>query len=144
MSRRYSEVPFEAYEKEITLVPLLPVYHSTVTDSFQDLYMIGIAYLVTGGAFALAAIMGISLKCYTVLNKRQKKCKQGLVVVFIVTIVVTVSREWLPSFIKYAFICGTNGLQLILMAIDIQCNYNLCHKHHLLAEHNQNSNQCIS
>lgn len=66
---------------------------STVTDSFQDLYMIGIAYLVTGGAFALAALMGISLKLYTVLNKRQKKCKQGLVVVFIVTIVVTVSTK---------------------------------------------------
>lgn len=65
--------------------------YSTVSTSFEDLYMIGLAYLVTGGAFVLAAIMGISLKLYTVLNKRQKKCKQGLVVVFIVTIIVTVS-----------------------------------------------------
>lgn len=52
--------------------------------------MIGIAYLVTGGAFALAAFMGIILKLYTVLNQRQKKFKQALVVVFIGTIVVTV------------------------------------------------------
>jgi len=55
--------------------------------------MIGLAYLVTGSLFALAAIIGISLKFYTVLNKRQKKCKQALVVAFIVTIVVTVSSR---------------------------------------------------
>eukprot|EP00804_Cyclotella_cryptica_P026675 CCRYP_007926-RA/>CCRYP_007926-RA protein AED:0.04 eAED:0.04 QI:381/1/1/1/0.5/0.33/3/2170/853 len=63
---------------------------STVTSSFQDLYMIGLTYLVSGGAFTLAAIVGISLKLYTVLNKRQKKCKQGLVLVFIVTMIVTI------------------------------------------------------
>lgn len=63
---------------------------STVTSSFQDLYMIGLTYLVSGGAFMLASVVGISLKLYTVLNKRQKKCKQGLVFVFIATIVVTI------------------------------------------------------
>jgi len=34
--------------------------------------------------------MGIILKLYTVLNKRQKKCKQGLVMVFIMTIILTI------------------------------------------------------
>jgi hypothetical protein len=54
------------------------------------LRLIALAYLVSGGAFTLAAIMGVSLKLYTVLNKRQKKCKQGLVLAFILTVVVTI------------------------------------------------------
>ena len=63
--------------------------------------MIGIAYLVTGGTFALAAFMGIILKLYTVLNQRQKKFKQALVVIFIVTIVLTVRMIY---FLRFYFI----------------------------------------
>lgn len=44
------------------------------------------AYLISGGAFTLAALVGFFLKCYTVLNGRQRRIKQGVVVVFIVTI----------------------------------------------------------
>ena len=61
-----------------------------MTSEFQDVYWIGLAYFLSGGAFTLAAMVGIFLKCYTVLNGRQRRIKQGVVVFFILTIFVTV------------------------------------------------------
>jgi len=69
---------------------LLLYSESSVTSEFQDVYWIGLAYFLSGGAFTLAAMVGIFLKCYTVLNGRQRRIKQGVVVFFILTIFVTV------------------------------------------------------
>lgn len=63
---------------------------SNVTVSIQDVYWIGLTYLISGGSFALAALVGYFLQFYTVMNGREKKVKQGVVVFFLVTIVVTV------------------------------------------------------
>lgn len=52
--------------------------------------LIGLFYILTGAAFLLAAFTGIFLKFYTVLNGRQRRFKQGVVIFFILTIVVTV------------------------------------------------------
>jgi len=62
----------------------------TVKQSSQDLYWIGLCYFVSGGAFALAAVVGCFLKFYSVLNRREKKFKQGIVVFFNATIILTI------------------------------------------------------
>lgn len=69
---------------------LLIYSESSFEQSVQDVYWIGLAYFVSGGAFTLAALVGIFLKCYTVLNGRQRRIKQGVVVLFIVIIFITV------------------------------------------------------
>jgi hypothetical protein len=56
----------------------------------EDIHWMGITYLVSGGAFTLAAFVGIVLKCYPVLNTRQKKVKQGMIVLFIAVIILTI------------------------------------------------------
>lgn len=56
----------------------------------NDLYWMGLTYFISGAAFAMAALVGYFLKFYSVLNRRQKKCKQGVVIFFIVTTVVTI------------------------------------------------------
>ena len=73
-----------------TIGSLLLFTETSVTSEVRDLHIIAIFYLVSGGAFTLAAFIGCYLKCYTVLNGKQRRFKQGVVVFFIVTIVLTV------------------------------------------------------
>lgn len=63
---------------------------TSVDETLEDIRWMGIAYMVTGGAFTLAALIGIVLKCYPVLNTRQKKVKQSLIVLFIIMVVLTI------------------------------------------------------
>ena len=69
---------------------LLLYSETSVTSEFQDVEWIGLAYFLSGGAFTLAALVGYFLQFYSVLNSRQRRIKQGVVVLFIGTIVVTV------------------------------------------------------
>ena len=69
---------------------LLLYSETSVTSEFQDAYWIGLAYFLSGGSFTLAALVGYFLQFYTVLNSRQRRIKQGVVVLFIGTIFVTV------------------------------------------------------
>ncbi|KAL7537067.1 hypothetical protein ACHAWF_005649 [Thalassiosira exigua] len=68
---------------------LLHFAEGSVTEEVQDMYWIALTYFVSGGAFTLAALIGYVLKFYSVLNGRQKKIKQGVVIAFLVTIVLT-------------------------------------------------------
>mmetsp|Transcript_2879 Transcript_2879/g.5258 ORF Transcript_2879/g.5258 Transcript_2879/m.5258 type:complete len:751 (-) Transcript_2879:1131-3383(-) len=63
---------------------------TSIAEEYQDVYWIALVYLVSGGLFTLAAGLGLVLKFYTVLNGRQRRMKQGVVIVFICTIVLTI------------------------------------------------------
>lgn len=39
------------------------------TTEVRDLYVIAITYVLCGGAFSAAMLIGVFLKCYTVLNR---------------------------------------------------------------------------
>ena len=73
-----------------TIGYLLFSSQSALTYELQDVYWIALVYLLSGGAFTLAALVGYFLKFYTVLNRRQKRFKQGVVVLFIATIMLTI------------------------------------------------------
>lgn len=68
---------------------LLNYSRSSVTEEIEEVYFMAIAYLVSAGLFSLAALVGFFLKCYTVLNGRQRRIKQGVVITFIATLVLT-------------------------------------------------------
>jgi len=63
---------------------------TSVAEEYKDFMWIAIAYLVSGGLFFLAALLGILLKFYSVLNSRQRRIKQGIVILFMLTILLTV------------------------------------------------------
>jgi len=73
-----------------TVGTMLLYAQTSVTNEIRDVYWIALVYLLSGGAFTLAAIVGYFLQFYTVLNGRQRRWKQLTVIMFIVTIVVTV------------------------------------------------------
>jgi len=63
---------------------------TSIDEVLDDIRWIGITYMVSGGSFTLLALVGIVLKCYPVLNTKQKKVKQGMIVLFIVVIILTI------------------------------------------------------
>lgn len=63
---------------------------ASIDEQFQDAHWIGIVFLTSGALFALAASLGIVLKFYTVLNGRQRRIKQAIVVLFIAAIFTTI------------------------------------------------------
>ena len=73
-----------------TIGYLLFSSQTALTYELQDVYWIALVYLLSGGAFTLAALVGYFLKFYTVLNRRQRRFKQGVVVLFIATIMMTI------------------------------------------------------
>jgi hypothetical protein len=73
-----------------TIGYLLFTSQAAVTYQLQDVYWIALVYLLSGGAFTLAALVGYFLKFYTVLNRRQRRFKQVVVILFIVTIMMTI------------------------------------------------------
>jgi len=68
---------------------LLSYNRTSINELVDDVSWISIGYLVCAGLFALAAVIGVVLKFYTVLNGRQRRIKQGLVIIFITTIFMT-------------------------------------------------------
>ena len=63
---------------------------ASIDEVLEDIRWMGITYMVSGGSFTLLALVGLVLKCYPVLNTRQKKVKQGMIVLFIVVIILTI------------------------------------------------------
>lgn len=60
------------------------------TTEVRDLYVIAITYVLCGGAFSAAMLIGVFLKCYTVLNSTQRRIKQTIVVFFNGFVVLTI------------------------------------------------------
>jgi len=97
---------------------------ASIEEIVDDVYWIAIGYLTSGGLFTLAAMIGIVLKFYTVLNRRQRRIKQGLVIVFISTIMMTllaVSTIFVTSLLySFRFVDLTeDSLQQIACVIDM-------------------------
>lgn len=63
---------------------------TSIDEVLEDIRWMGITYMVSGGSFTLLALVGLVLKCYPVLNTRQKKVKQSMIVLFIVVIILTI------------------------------------------------------
>jgi len=63
---------------------------TAIDEVLEDIKWMGITYLVSGGSFTLLALVGLVLKCYPVLNTRQKKVKQGVIILFIILIILTI------------------------------------------------------
>jgi len=63
---------------------------TSVEDIVSDIYWIAVVFFVDGGLFTLAAGLGLVIKFYTVLNGRQRRIKQGIVIVFLGTIILTI------------------------------------------------------
>lgn len=69
---------------------LLVASDTSVVDSFTDIRWIAMMFIGDGALFTLAAGLGLVLKFYTVLSGRQRRIKQGIVVVFLGTIMLTI------------------------------------------------------
>mmetsp|Transcript_22291 Transcript_22291/g.44897 ORF Transcript_22291/g.44897 Transcript_22291/m.44897 type:complete len:821 (-) Transcript_22291:1051-3513(-) len=63
---------------------------TAIDEVLEDIKWMGITYMVSGGSFTLLALVGLILKCYPVLNTRQKKVKQSMIILFIVLIILTI------------------------------------------------------
>lgn len=62
---------------------------TSIDEVLEDFKWMGITYMVSGGSFTLLALVGLVLKCYPVLNTRQKKVKLSMIRFFLVLIILT-------------------------------------------------------
>lgn len=63
---------------------------TSIDEVLEDIKWMGITYMVSGGSFTLLALVGLVLKCYPVLNTRQKKVKLSMIRFFLVLIILTI------------------------------------------------------
>ena len=66
---------------------LLLYARTSMGEEFRDFTP---ACLVSGGLFTLAAILGLVLNIYTVLDGRQRRIKRGVVIAFVLTELTTI------------------------------------------------------
>lgn len=111
---------------------VLSYRNTSIDDLVKDLFWIALVYFISGGLFTLGAILGIVLKFYTVLNGRQRRVKQGLVIVFIATIFMTLlacSTIFVTSLMYYLQIVHLpeENFQRIACTLDMSGSCTGCH-----------------
>jgi len=64
---------------------------TSIDEELESIKWTGTTYMVSGGSFTLLALVGLVLKCYPVLNTRQKKVKLSMIRFFLVLIILTIT-----------------------------------------------------